>query len=330
MSSSLPDILPMQSYLRELVWGGRRLASLGKELPAGDVPIGESFEVSALPGQQSVVATGELAGRSLIELIDEYEAELVGNAVWQQYGHEFPLLIKLIDAHQDLSIQVHPDDAHARAEGLGRYGKTEAWYILDSKGGRIAMGLQLETNPESLRQAIAEGRAEDQVTFHDIRAGDVAFVPAGTVHALCAGVLLYEVQQSSDLTFRLYDYDRPGLDGRKRELHVDRALAVADFESRPSPVSAADGDEVVLVDADPFCLVRHRRTEATLETGPTFAVITVIGDSPVAVAGDWGQVPLAPGGTALVPAGRTVEMRSAAEDGTATWLVATPGTGFRT
>ena len=317
----LPWIIPVAPYLREIVWGGRRLQRFGKDLPP-DVPIGESFEVSALPGQECVVCAGPLAGLGLRAVIARYGQDLVGAAVQARYGDDFPLLIKLIDAQEDLSIQVHPDDAYARAEGLGTFGKTEAWYVLHSDGARLALGLREGTDEATLRQALTEGRAEEAVLYQDVAVDDVVFLRAGTVHALCRGVMVYEVQQSSDLTFRLYDYGRLGLDGQPRDLHITRGLAVTDFASdvpRPlaAPIPGPDG--VILVDAAEFSLTLHGAATRTLTTTDAFAAVTVI-----AGEGRFADADLALARTALIPAGRTVDVTPKTSD--LRYLVAAPGT----
>ena len=175
--------MPLQPYLREMVWGGRRLEGLlGKRLPP-DRLIGETWEVSGYPGQESIVASGPLAGRGLGDLLREFGADLVGDDTWQRWGKTFPLLIKFIDAHADLSIQVHPDDDYVRSNGLGRFGKSEAWFVLHSEGGRMALGLTEGVDRGEFSRAIAAGRALDVVEFQDVAPGDVIFVPPGTVHA---------------------------------------------------------------------------------------------------------------------------------------------------
>jgi mannose-6-phosphate isomerase len=322
MNPPLPDVLPLQPYLLEIVWGGRRLQTFGKELPA-HVPIGESFEVSALPEQDSVVSSGDLSGLGLREVLSRYGQELVGAAVTAHYGDDFPLLIKLIDAQQDLSIQVHPDDAYARAEDLGRFGKTEAWYVLHSDGAELALGLRQGTDAAELRQALIEGRAKDAVLYQEVAPDDVVFLKAGTVHALCRGVMVYEVQQSSDLTFRLYDYGRPGLDGQPRELHLERGLAVTDFTAAvPHPQAAPEpGPEgALLVDAEEFTLTLCGAESDSLSTAQAFAAVTVI-----AGAGKFAGVELDMAQTALIPAGRDIHITAAGAD--LRYLVAAPGVG---
>jgi len=172
LPEALPEILPLQPYLREIIWGGRRLQRFGKQLPP-DIPIGESFEVSALPEQDSVVRCGELAGLGLRDVLSHYGEKLVGSAVVARYQDDFPLLIKLIDAQDDLSLQVHPDDAYARSEGLGTFGKTEAWFVLHSDGARLALGLPQGTDAARLQEALTDGRAEDAVLYQDVEVNDV-------------------------------------------------------------------------------------------------------------------------------------------------------------
>lgn len=320
MSHPLPDILPLTPFLRETVWGGRRLERYGKKLPP-EGPIGESFEISTLPGQSSVVAAGPLAGASLADLVEAHGADLVGTAVCARYGTDFPLLIKLIDAQDDLSIQVHPDDDYARAHELGRFGKTEAWVVLHSEGARLALGLQPGTDKASLQAALTDGRAQDAILYQDVADEDVVFLRAGTVHALCRGVMVYEVQQSSEITFRLYDYGRKGLDGAPRELHIDHGLAVTDFASaapRPQAAAAPQPEGTSLIDVDEFSLRWHGAQTDQIRTGNAFAAITVVAGS-----ARFGAFDLACGQSALIPAQRAVAVQRVDDD--VRFLEARPG-----
>ncbi|MFA6108639.1 MAG: type I phosphomannose isomerase catalytic subunit [Candidatus Latescibacterota bacterium] len=325
----LPDLLPMRPHLREMVWGGRRLHELyRKRLPA-DRPIGESFELSGYPGRESVVASGPLEGRDLGALLAEYREELVGRRVWSDAEGRFPLLVKLLDARQDLSIQVHPDDRHAREQGLPDRGKTEAWFVLHAEGGRVACGLRPGVDRERFEAGIRQGRVMELVQFHPVQAGDVVFLPAGVVHALCSGVVVYEVQQSSDLTFRVHDYGRLGLDGRPRELHLDQALAVIDFAGEAvAPRSwreypgAARG-EAVLVECPYFRLVFHApgaegRGHAAQES---FQGVTVV-DGQARLSAGREECRVRAGDTVLIPASRGFGVEPAAS-GSCTYLVAT-------
>lgn len=219
--------LLFQPNLHPVVWGGRRLRPY-KGLPPSDEPIGESWEVSAVPSSTSIVAGGCFAGWSLNEVIATAPEEILGTAVARKYGG-LPLLVKFIDAEQDLSIQVHPNDEMARRVH-GKWGKSEIWYIIDAKpGSHLYAGFSQEITPEEYKRRIAEGSIVDVLARHEVKPGDVFYLPAGRVHAICGGILLAEVQQSSDVTYRIFDYNRPGMDGKPRELHTELAAEALDF-----------------------------------------------------------------------------------------------------
>jgi mannose-6-phosphate isomerase len=206
-----------------LVWGGRRMARWRRDLPDG--PVGESWDLADHARGMSLVADGPLMGKSLRELTSAHGRELVG-AAWD--GGEFPLLVKLIDASDRLSIQVHPDDALAKSLGVGARGKTECWLIL-ADGGELFVGLKPGVTRERFEAARASGTVADCLARYEVQDGDFAFLPARTVHALGKGCLLYEVQQTCDVTFRVDDWGRVGLDGKPRPLHVEQSLATIDF-----------------------------------------------------------------------------------------------------
>ncbi|MCS6971037.1 MAG: class I mannose-6-phosphate isomerase [Planctomycetota bacterium] len=206
-----------------LVWGGRRMARWRPDLPPGT--IGESWDLADHPRGMSVVAEGPLAGRTLGELTREHGRELVG-AQWD--GREFPLLVKLIDASDRLSVQVHPDDALAQRFGVGARGKTECWLVLED-GGEVYVGLKAGVTQGSFANALALGTVPECLSYHPVGKGDVVFLPARTVHALGAGTLVYEVQQTCDVTFRVYDWGRVGLDGKPRQLHIQQSLETIDY-----------------------------------------------------------------------------------------------------
>lgn len=222
--------------LHTVVWGGRRLVpykGISKEkLPGGigmDTPIGESWEVSAVESSPCTVANGPLAGRNLISVVEEYGAELLGKAVHEQYGGKLPLLVKFIDAGKDLSIQVHPDDELAMRRH-GKFGKTEMWYIIDAEpGAYLYAGFKEKITPYEYKKRVEDGTICDVLARHEVHAGDVFYIPAGRVHAICGGIMLAEVQQSSDVTYRIYDYNRPGLDGKPRQLHTELAADAIDY-----------------------------------------------------------------------------------------------------
>lgn len=219
--------LTLEPFLRPMVWGGRKLEThLGKPLPT-DQPYGESWEIF----WQNRVTNGPFAGRTLGEVITAQPEAMTGRA---DATAEFPLLVKFLDAEQWLSVQVHPDDAKAlELEGEPR-GKTECWYIIDAEpGAQLAYGLCEALDAAGFRAAVASGRARNVLQYVPVAAGDFIFVPAGTQHAIGPGILLYELQQTSDTTYRVYDWDRVGLDGKPRDLHLDKALAVTNYTVNP-------------------------------------------------------------------------------------------------
>ncbi len=214
-------------------WGGDRLRTrYGKE--TGGVPTGESMEVSCIPGLEST----DPLGRKLPDLNREFGEKLVGKYA----DRPFPLLLKLIDARDRLSVQVHPDDVYAASHENGKLGKTEAWLILDApEGSELVYGLQPGTGLRQLKEACEKGAAVEALLRRvRVRPGDVCFIPAGCVHAIGAGILLYEIQESSDITYRFYDWDRKDAQGRSRELHLTQGLAVADLKCAPRPVRVSE------------------------------------------------------------------------------------------
>lgn len=216
---------------KDYIWGGERLKSdYGKALELS--PLAETWECSVHPDGPSFVASGAFAGRTLAEVLAENPAWL-GTSFSALGG--LHILVKLIDAKRDLSVQVHPDDDFAFREEGGQQGKTEMWYVLDAEPGAcLVFGLDRSTSAETLRAGLAEGTFESLLKRFPVRRGDVFYIPSGTIHAIGSGIVLAEVQQNSNLTYRLYDYGRVGKDGRPRELHVDKALAVADLSgARP-------------------------------------------------------------------------------------------------
>jgi mannose-6-phosphate isomerase len=211
-----------------IVWGGHSLKPL-KGLPQDCETIGESWEVSAVPSSMSVVKNGPLAGRNLAELTSEYGELMLGKAVAAKYGDKFPILIKYIDAAKDLSIQVHPDDALAKARH-NCFGKTEMWYIMKAEpGASLYSGFKQHISKDEYAKRIADGTICDVLQKHEVKSGDVFFIPAGRVHAICGGIMVAEIQQSSNITYRIFDYNRMGLDGKPRQLHTEEAVDTIDY-----------------------------------------------------------------------------------------------------
>ena len=225
------DILRFSPILKTVVWGGGRIAPL-KGIETCQTHIGESWELSGVPGNVSVVEGGPFDGKPLDELLRRFGPRLAG----RRSGEDFPLLVKFIDAAGDLSIQVHPDDALAlRLHGPGFRGKSEMWYVVDAAPGAfLYAGLSRPITPSEYERRVADGTITEVLARHEVHPGDVFYLPAGRIHAICAGCLIAEIQQSSDLTYRIFDYNRPGLDGKPRELHTDKAKQAIDYTVYPS------------------------------------------------------------------------------------------------
>lgn len=224
-----PYPLQFQPEFKERVWGGRALEQFGLTIPDGH--IGEGWMIADHPNGTTKVLNGELAGLGLDEIRETYGQDWLGSKGVSEQGGRFPLLIKLLDCNDDLSVQVHPTDDYV---GLpkGELGKTEMWYVLDAKSGaKIIYGLKENVTHDHLRDALENGTVMDTLQEVSVEAGDSFFIPAGTVHALCAGVLVAEIQQNSDTTYRIFDYNRPGLDGKPRELHIEDSLNVTVFKN---------------------------------------------------------------------------------------------------
>lgn len=220
--------LKFHPYLKTVIWGGDKICEY-KGIAQPEPSIGESWEVSAVPGHESVVADGPYEGCSLTDLIETFGESLLGGAVSARYGGKFPLLIKLIDANDDLSVQVHPDDALAM-ERHGSLGKSEMWYIIrPEKGARIYAGFNTRLTPEDYERRVEEGTFAETLAVHDSNPGDVFYLPAGRVHAIGAGNLLAEIQESSDITYRIFDYNRRDKEGNLRELHTGQAKDAIDY-----------------------------------------------------------------------------------------------------
>lgn len=222
----------MMPVYKDYIWGGQNLKKLGKSTPEGKVA--ESWELSAIPGSESTIANGPLKGQALTEVIRRYGKLVLGNKFTPDKSNAgLPVLLKFIDANDRLSIQVHPDDEYAAEYEHGKKGKTEMWYILDAKpDATVIHGFTEGYDHGKIRQAVLKGRHGGLYREVRVKKGDVVFVPAGTVHALNDGLAVAEIQQHSDLTYRLFDYDRTDPAGNKRPLHVNKALDVLDYKNR--------------------------------------------------------------------------------------------------
>ena len=261
------DVYPLifEPILKRRIWGGRRLERLGRPLPS-DVPIGESWEIADLEDDQSVVRTGPAKGKTLRQLVETWGNDLLGGV--ELFEGRFPLLIKFLDAAQTLSVQVHPDEAMAASLGGNIRVKNEAWYIIDAEpDGAIYHGLVDGVDREAFASAVAEGRVVETLRRVPVRPGDCYYLPSGTVHALGAGVVVAEVQTPSDITYRVYDWDRIDVaTGRARELHVEQALQCIHFgeplpQQERSHVASLWTSVTRLVACDSFVIERVRMAE---------------------------------------------------------------------
>jgi mannose-6-phosphate isomerase len=221
--------LKFETVLKEKVWGGNALVSRFNKKATGSLHIGESWELSAINDNQSVISNGFLAGNNIEELIEVYMGDITGDIIYEKFGNEFPLLIKFIEAQEDLSIQVHPNNLLAK-ERHKAYGKTEMWYILECKeSSKIYTGFKDGVTKEIYEEAVRNGRVEELMNVENAYPGDTFFTPAGRVHAIGAGIVLVEIQQTSDITYRIFDWNRKSSGKGKRELHTDLALEAIDF-----------------------------------------------------------------------------------------------------
>ena len=226
--------LKFSPILKDKIWGGTKLENIFGKATESD-KLGESWELSGIENDESVVVNGFLAGNNLTELIEIYMGDLVGDKVYDTYGLSFPLLFKLIDANENLSIQVHPGDEVA-AERHNSFGKTEMWVVLNAdKGAELIIGFTKDCTQEEYVAALDNGEVESLLQRVPVQKGDVFFIPAGLVHAIGKGVVVAEIQQSSDITYRIYDYKRVDDNGNERELHTEQALDVIDFSASKNP-----------------------------------------------------------------------------------------------
>ncbi len=293
---SINSFLKLTPAYRDYVWGGDRLRP-------GHYPTAEAWVV----WEDDVIESGSLAGKTLGEVAAQFGDALLGAKAMSRTGTRFPLLIKLLDCAQWLSLQVHPNDRQAvELEGAGQFGKTEAWHILDAEpDAKLIGGLKPNTSPGVLAESIRNGTIIEHVQYANVKQGDTVFMPAGTLHALGPGLLVYEVQQTSDWTYRVYDWGRPATE--KRPLHIEKSIHVtrADFTAPITPPPAmGDGTRNTLVQCDYFTLELLSATSNNIELdtkSETFHAITVIEGKAVLLVNDE-QVELDKFQTAVVPA----------------------------
>lgn len=305
--TELQTLLRFEPYYKPVIWGGSKIASM-KNLRPFEQSIGESWEISAVPGMESVVDRGSFRGQTITRLIETYGAALVGRGVYDKWGNTFPLLIKFIDARRDLSIQVHPDDSLAQAMHKSR-GKTEMWYVVDAApGSAIYAGLSGDIKPGDFVRCAADGSIVDRVSRFPARKGQFYYIPAGTVHAIGAGTLVAEIQETSDISYRIYDYGRTDADGNPRPLHIDEACKAVDFGSvvRP-PVNVKSLPHANIIECDFFAvdyvspaLSPSVPMEFDAADGSFTVLMAVHGDIECIIGGRRHLLPV--GNTGLIPA----------------------------
>ena len=222
------ELFKFEPLLKQTIWGGNKIVAF-KHIQSDLENVGESWEVSGVPGDESVVANGECKGKTLNEVLAEMKQKLVGEENYKRFGDRFPLLIKFIDARQDLSIQVHPDDETAHRQGKAM-GKTEMWYVMDSdEDASLKVGLKKKITPEEYARMVEDDTICDALGNYKVKSGDCFFIPAGRIHAICSGSFIAEIQQTSDVTYRIYDYKRKDKNGNYRELHTKEAAEAIDY-----------------------------------------------------------------------------------------------------
>lgn len=298
-------IYTFNPILKQTIWGGNRIAPF-KDIDNAPANVGESWEISAVPTDESIVSQGPESGLTLSQLIDRHGPSLVGHENHRRFGNKFPLLIKLIDAQADLSVQVHPDDnlAASRHNSLG---KTEMWYVIDATpDAHLKAGLSRPLNPESYPAAVADNTICDSLARYDVAPGDLFFLPAGRIHSIGAGCLIAEIQQTSDITYRIYDFNRPGPDGKPRQLHTELAKDAIDYTVLPdyrSHYTARPCDITPLVSCKHFTVELAELDDCTLslpDVDSFIAVIVVSGK--VTITADGHSIEISRGHTALIPA----------------------------
>ena len=296
-----------EPILKSVIWGGEKIVPY-KQIASDQRQVGESWELSGVEGNESVVAEGPDAGMTLPQLIAREGARLLGQANYARFGEEFPLLIKFIDARQDLSIQVHPNDALAWERHRSK-GKTEMWYVVAADpGAHLRSGFVRPVTPAQYEASVADDTITDLLADYAIRPGDLFFLPAGRVHAIGAGSFIAEIQQTSDITYRIYDYGRVGADGKPRKLHTEQAKGAIDYAVLPdyrTPYEAAKNRPVELISCPYFTTTLYDLTEAQeldLAALDSFVAVICVEGRGTLTDDRGAALPVHQGETVLVPA----------------------------
>ncbi|HUN14815.1 MAG TPA: mannose-6-phosphate isomerase [Alistipes sp.] len=293
--------------LKSPLWGGEKIATY-KQIATDRKQIGESWELSGVEGDVSVVAEGPDAGKTLTELLARDKERLLGNRNYERFGTEFPLLIKFIDAREDLSIQVHPDDRLAWERHRSK-GKTEMWYVVAAdEGAHLRSGFTRQVTPAEYEKSVADDTITDLLTDHEVHPGDVFFLPAGRIHSIGAGSFIAEIQQTSNITYRIYDFNRRDANGNLRELHTEQAKGAIDYSVEAdyrTRYEAVKDRPVELVACPYFTTTLYdltRPCEIDLAATDSFLVVMCIEGSGTLTDDQGSAMPLRQGETVLVPA----------------------------
>jgi len=302
------NLYPLKFYpiLKERLWGGTKLGTLlGKELESDLV--GESWELSGVAGDVSIVANGSFKGTSLTDLINRFPKEILGKSVLERFGKEFPILIKFIDAQKDLSIQLHPSDKLARKRH-NSFGKTEMWYIMDADNdAELIIGFKEDISKETYVESLKNDTLTDLLNYENVSEGDTYFISAGKIHAIGAGILLAEIQQTSDLTYRVYDYNRKDAQGNLRELHTELSIDAISYD-RQDDFKVSYGQEANVSNPLVNCpyfktnfISLNKNIQFDVSDQDSFTIYMCI-DGKVLIKNDFGSIMIKKGETVLVPA----------------------------
>lgn len=293
--------------LVQTLWGGEKIIPF-KHLNSDLTQVGESWEISGVKGNETIVSEGEFKGKKLNELVDELKGRLVGEANYKRFGNDFPLLIKFIDARQELSIQVHPTDELAQKRGKLR-GKTEMWYIMDSdENAKLRAGMKEKITPEQYKQMVEDDTITEAIAEYKVKEGDCFFLPAGRIHSIGTGCFLAEIQQTSDVTYRIYDFKRKDKDGNYRELHTEEAAECIDYNVEPNyrtEYTPVKNEGVALVECPYFTTAVYDLNEPmTLDYSELDSFVILIGlkGSGEITDNEGNTTTLCEGETILIPA----------------------------
>lgn len=305
--TTIMEPIKFNPVLKQTIWGGNKIIPF-KRMDCPLEQVGESWEISGVEGSETTVAGGRYKGMSLTGLVRELKDKLVGAENYRRFGDTFPLLIKFLDARLDLSIQVHPDDAYAVKKGM-KNGKTEMWYMLESEpGATLLSGLKKKITPDEYERRIADGTICDVIAKYEVAADDCFFIPAGRIHSTGAGCFWTEIQQTSDATYRIYDYNRKDKDGKCRELHTREASECIDYsveESYKTEYTPEKNIGVPLVDSPQFCVAVYDLDEPmTIDYGSldSFVIFICVEGEGRITDNEGNETTLRAGETLLIPA----------------------------